>query len=74
MPRHSANRKIVVQQYGNSAETSQHFGVGVEKLKYMRLLNAGPEFYTVGHRTVLYDWRKFELWLSSLPKGGGIAK
>jgi hypothetical protein len=60
------------KEYGNSAETSFNFGIGMDKLKQLRLSGKGPEFRVVGHRTIIYDWKKFQAWLSSLPRGGGV--
>jgi hypothetical protein len=71
MPRSAIKKSDPVQQYGDVAATARRYGIGIGKLKKMRLLGIGPEFRTAGHRTILYSWPQFEQWLASLPKGGG---
>jgi hypothetical protein len=71
MQRKVAAETQVTKRCGTPPETALRFGIGVEKLKRMRLFGVGPEYCKAGHRTVLYDWDKVEHWLASLPKGGG---
>jgi hypothetical protein len=71
MPPKSATKSAPIQQYGDAAATSLRFGIGTEKLRKMRLHGVGPEFRVAGHRTILYDWARFETWLATLPRGGG---
>jgi hypothetical protein len=72
MPRISATTSEAIQKKcGDPAATAHRYGIGIGKLKTMRLLGIGPEFRVAGHRTILYDWATFETWLASLPKGGG---
>lgn len=64
----------VTKRCGNPAETALRYGLGEEKLRKMRLFGEGPEFRVAGHRSIVYDWEKVEVWLDSLPKGGGERK
>jgi hypothetical protein len=71
MQRKVATETQVTKRCGTPLETALRFGIGVDKLKRMRIFGVGPEYRKAGHRTVLYDWEKVEQWLTSLPKGGG---
>jgi hypothetical protein len=62
------------QLCGGPAETSLRFGIGEQKLRYLRTFGGGAPFKVIGHRTINYNWRQFEIWLDSLPGGGGVRK
>jgi hypothetical protein len=71
MPQKSAMKSDPVPRYGSTAETALRFGLGIEKLRKMRVLGIGPAYSVAGYRTVLYEFGEVEKWIASLPKGGG---
>ncbi|WP_035350165.1 hypothetical protein [Edaphobacter aggregans] len=71
MAKQKNESELPAKRCGTPTETAVRYGIGAEKLRKMRTLGAGPEFRVAGHRTVLYDWSKFEDWLNQLPSGGG---
>jgi hypothetical protein len=63
---------VVEQLCGGPADTAIRYGIGTDKLRRLRTYGDGPPFRIFGHRTVVYPWKDFELWLNNLPGGGGV--
>jgi hypothetical protein len=69
--RPSSSKTESTKRFATPPEISALYGVGIARLRKLRMQGVGPEFTKVGYRTVLYDIEKFEAWLAQLPRGGG---
>ena len=54
-----------------SQEVNREYGLGLCKLREMRLTETGPAFLRLGQRTVLYDREQLDAWLASVSRAAG---